>query len=172
MLDKLKQLFGKKNTAEQLPKGIKEVILDDIHLCNTCPMKGKCELPNGCVSLNTLQEKRKQVIMKIRGVKPAEIKPLDLFYLKGLSWSTEHKHICYRYKVVFLDGDIAKVRVTQSKHTPSGHQRGQMQWQTIRDDMIQVQIPIVTTKEGKQVADIQAFKRAAVDELITWRPGT
>lgn len=171
MLDKLKQLFGR-NTAEHLPKGIKEVILDDIHLCNTCPMKGKCELPNGCVSLNTLQEKRKRVIMKIRGAKPAEVKPLDLFYLKGLSWSSEHKHICYRYKVVLLDGDIAKVRVTQSKHTLSGHQRGQMQWQVIRDDTIQVQIPIVTTKEGKRVADIQAFKRAAVDELTTWRPGT
>jgi hypothetical protein len=171
MLEKLKRLLvRRKEDSEDLPKGIKEVILDDIHLCNTCPMKGKCEFPNGCISLNNLQEKRKQKIMQIRGAKPSSSKPTDLFYIKGLSWSSEYKSINYRYKVIFLEGDTAKIRVSQSKHSPSRDNRGQVQWQSIRDDIIQVKIPQVTTREGRRVVDIQALKRAAIEELDTWRP--
>lgn len=172
MLEKLKRLFTGLKEDDSIPKGIKEVILDDIHLCNTCPMKGRCELPNGCVSLNNLQEKRKQKILQLRGVKPTESKPADMFYIKGLSWSSEYKQITYRYKVVFLDGDIAKIKVTQSKQVPGRNSRGQMQWQVIKDEIIHVQVPQVTTREGRRVVDIQALKRAAIEELDTWRPGS
>ena len=172
MLEKLKRLFTGRKEDDSIPKGIKEVILDDIHLCSTCPMKGKCELPNGCVSLNNLQEKRKQKISQLRGVKPTEPKPADMFYIKGLSWSSEYRHITYRYKVVFLDGDIAKIKVTQSKQVPSKNSRGQMQWQFVKDDIINVQVPQVTTREGRRVVDIKALKRAAIEELDTWRPSS
>lgn len=171
MLEKLKRLFTRRKEDDSIPKGIKEVILDDIRLCNTCPMKGRCELPNGCVSLNNLQEKRKQKILQLRGIKPTEPKPADMFYIKGLSWSSEYRKITYRYKVVFLDGDIAKIKVTQSKQVPGRNSRGQMQWQVIKDEIIHVQVPQVTTREGQRVVDIQALKRVAIEELDTWRPG-
>jgi len=171
MLEKLKRLFTGRKEDDSIPKGIKEVILDDIHLCSTCTMKGRCELPNGCVSLNNLQEKRKQKILQLRGVKLTEPKPADLLYIKGLSWSSEYRQIIYRYKVVFLDGDIAKIKVTQSKQVPGKNSRGQMQWQVIKDEIIHVQVPQVTTREGRRVVDIQALKRAAIEELDTWRPG-
>lgn len=172
MLDKLKRLFTGRREDDSIPKGIKEVILDDIRLCNTCPMKGRCELPNGCVSLNNLQEKRKQKILQLRGVKPADPKPADIHYIRGLSWSSDYKKIFYRYKVVSLDGVIAKIKVTQSKQVPGMNSRGQIRWQVIKDDIIQVQVPLVTTNEGRRVVDIQSFKKAAIEELSTWRPSS
>lgn len=168
MLDKLKRLFIRRKAVETLPSGIKEVILDDIHLCNTCPMKGKCELPNGCVSLNNLQEKRHQTIMKIRGISTQPTKPVDMFYLKGLSWSSEYKNINYRYKVTFVEGDKAKVRVIQSKHGNPNY--SSLKWRVLKDEIIDVRIPKITSRDGKCVADIQAFKRAVIEEMSTWRP--
>lgn len=171
MLEKLKRLFTGRKEDDSIPKGIKEVILDDIHLCNTCQMKGRCELPNGCVCLSNLQEKRKQKILQLRGVKPTDPKPADMFYIKGLSWSSEYRQIIYRYKVIFLDGDIATIKVVQSKQVPGRNSRGQIQWQVIKDEIIHVRVPLATTREGRRVVDIQALKRAAIEELSTWRPG-
>lgn len=172
MLDKLKRLFTGRKEDDSIPKGIEEVILDDIHLCNTCPMKGRCELPNGCVSLNNLQEKRKQKIFQLRGVKPTDPKTADMYYIKGLSWSSEYKKISYRYKVIFLEDTIAKIKVTQSKQVPVMNSRGQMKWQVIKDDIIHVQVPLVTTSQGRNVVDIQALKKAVIEELSTWRPSS
>ena len=174
MLGKLKSLFSKKHPsgAEEiiLPNGIQEKIMDDIHLCNTCPMKGKCEVPDGCVSLHNLQAKRKAMIQELRGVGKIPEKPIDLHYLKGLSWSTEYKQITYRYKIVFIDTSTgtAEIRVNKSKH--SGFRNGtNSTWKQIGEETLQVKVPLVTTKDGHRVADIQALKKAAIDELGTWR---
>lgn len=172
MLDKLKRLFTGHKEDDSIPKGIEEVILDDIHLCSTCPMKGRCELPNGCVSFNNLQEQRKKKILQLRGARPEDPKPADIYYIKGLSWSSEYRQIIYRYKVTFLDGTIAKIKVTQSKQVPGMNARGQMRLQVIKDDIINVRVPLVTTSEGRRVVDIQALKKAAIEELSTWRPSS
>ena len=71
-----------------------------------------------------------------------------------------------------LDGTIAKIKVTQSKQVPGMNARGQMRLQVIKDDIINVRVPLVTTSEGRRVVDIQALKKAAIEELSTWRPSS
>lgn len=174
MLGILKNLFRKKQPSGTeeiaLPNGIKEKIMDDIHLCNTCPMKGRCEVPDGCVSLHNLQAKRKQMIQDLRGVGRVPQKPVDLHYLKGLSWSNEHKQLTYRYKITFVESSTGtvKIRVNKSKHNGFRSHSSQV-WQPMGEEIVQVKVPMVTTKDGHRVADLQALKKAAIEELGTWR---